>query len=55
MANTPKAGYSGSLKLDKVDGLRIDKKVYQPVKVKPSNKLKVTPPARKTATTGRFK
>lgn len=55
MARTPKAGYKGSLKLNYVEGLRADKKTYQPIKVKPADKLPSTPPARKTATTGRFK
>jgi len=55
MARTNRVGYSGSLKLNKIDGLRADKVTYQPVKVKPRKKLQNTAPARKTAATGRFK
>lgn len=55
MARTNRVGYSGSLNLKKINGLRADKVTYQPVKIKPNKKLPVTQPARKSASTGRFK
>jgi len=43
------AVYKGSLKLNKIDGLRADKVTYQPVKLKANTKLKESPRSMRTS------
>jgi len=49
MAKTTRIGYSGSLTLDKIVGVRMDNRnKFINAPVKPSNDLPVTTPSRKT-------